>query len=183
MGSRPCASWTRLLNGPFAPRRSTVKMPSDLAYWLISVPLQNHDPHQMLSSLSHTLLHDNVTKSNEMGQLSLPPLKTGTLESLISLSEDLPKYDTQFTGVVAKIVDILRNLLNNDADALSQHIQVNEQAIDDYLLGWTWNGQRYRTDRSLRDLVESLNKVSNSRCYLKKPDKHLCRKALRSTML
>lgn len=124
--------------------------------------MQNNDPHQMMSTLSHTLLHDNVTTSDEMGPLSLPPLKTGTLESLIYLSEDLPKYDTTFTGVVAKIVDTLRNLLNNDAEALSQHIQVNEQSIDDYLLGWSWNAQRYRVDRSLRDTVETLNKEMTS---------------------
>lgn len=135
-------------------------MPSDLAYWLITVPIQDHDPHAMMSSVSRALLKDNITAPEEIGVLSLPPLKTGTLESLISLSEDLPKQDSVFTGVVAKIVDILRNLLNNDADALSQHVQVNEKAIDDYILGWGWNGQKYRTDRSLREIVETLGKVS-----------------------
>lgn len=137
-------------------------MPSDLAYWMISVPMQNNDPHSMMSTLSRTLLRDNVTTSDELGVLTLPPLKTGTLESLVTLSEDLPKYDTQFTQVVAKIVDTLRNLLNNDAEALSQHVQINEQSIDDYLLAWSWNGQRYRTDRSLREIVDTLSKVSRS---------------------
>lgn len=137
-------------------------MPSDLAYWFITVPIQNHDPHAMMSSVSHALLKDNTTTSDEIGVLSLPPLKTGTLESLISLSEDLPKQDTVYTGVVAKIVDILRNLLNNDADALSQHVQVNEKSIDDYILGWGWNGQKYRTDRSLREIMETLGKVGSS---------------------
>lgn len=137
-------------------------MPSDLAYWFITVPIQDNDPHAMMSSLGHALLKDNITTSDELGLLSLPPLKTGTLESLISLSEDLPKQDTAFTGVVAKIVDILRNLLNNDADALSQHVQVNEKSIDEYILGWSWNGQKYRVDRSLREIVETLGKVSIS---------------------
>lgn len=140
-------------------------MPSDLAYWMISVPMQNNDPHSMMSTLSRALLRDNVTTSDELGVLTLPPLKTGTLESLVTLSEDLPKYDTQFTQVVAKIVDTLRNLLNNDADALSQHVQINEQSIDDYLLAWSWNGQRYRTDRSLRDTVDTLSKVSITMRY------------------
>lgn len=135
-----------------------VIMPSDLAYWLITVPMQDKDPHAMMSSLSRTLLHDGVTTSDEMGLLSLPPLKTGTLEGLVTLSEELPKSDTQFTQAVSKIIDTLRNLLNNDAEALSQHVQVNEQSIDEYLLGWSWNGQRYRTDRSLREIVESLSK-------------------------
>ncbi|MCO5556132.1 hypothetical protein L7F22_009676 [Adiantum nelumboides] len=113
-------------------------MPSDLAYWMIAVPIQSNDPHQMMSSLSKILLKDNLTTSNELGPLSLPPFKTGTLDSLINLSEELPRVDNQFTQIVAKIVDTLRNLLNNDADALGQHIQVNEQSIDDYLLSWSW---------------------------------------------
>lgn len=137
-------------------------MPSDLAYWMIAVPIQNNDPHQMMSSLSKILLKDNLTTSNELGPLNLPPFKAGTLDSLINLSEELPRVDNQFTQIVAKIVDTLRNLLNNDAEALGQHIQVNEQSIDDYLLSWTWNGQRYRTDRSIREIVDTLTKEITS---------------------
>jgi len=36
------------------------------------------------------------------------------LDTLISLSEELPKYDNNFTTTVAKIVELLRNVLNND---------------------------------------------------------------------
>lgn len=133
-------------------------MPSDLAYWLISVPLEDSDPHRMFSELGNKLLSDNASASSDFGQLTFPPLKTGTLESLISLSEDLPKLDTQYTQVVAKIIDTLRALLNNDEAALAQHVLVNEQALDDYMLGWSWNTGKYRADRGLRETVEMLGK-------------------------
>jgi V-type H+-transporting ATPase subunit C len=79
---------------------------------------------------------------------------------LIALSEELPKQDAFFTATVAKTVDTLRNLLNNDPAKLAQHVLVNEQSVDDYILGgWEWNGGRYGVQRSLREMVDVLNKV------------------------
>jgi V-type H+-transporting ATPase subunit C len=79
---------------------------------------------------------------------------------LISLSEELPKQENVFTGVVAKIVDTLRNLLNGDPEKLAQHTLVNEKNLDDYLLkSWRWNESRYGVQRSLRELVDTLTKV------------------------
>lgn len=88
---------------------------------------------------------------------------TGTLDLLISLSEDLPKHDNFFTTTVAKTVDTLRNLLNNDPSKLSQHVLVNEKSVDEYLLkNWKWNEGRYGVQKSLRDMVDSLNKEMTS---------------------
>ena len=78
----------------------------------------------------------------------------------MALSEELPKQDTFFTATVAKTVDTLRNLLNNDPNKLSQHMLVNEQPVDSYLLrGWSWNEGRYGTQRSLREMIDVLIKV------------------------
>ena len=79
---------------------------------------------------------------------------------LIGLSEDLPKQDSFFTATVAKSVDTLRNLLNNDPSKLAQHILIDEGNVDSYLLhGWKWNDGRYDVQKSLRELVDILNKV------------------------
>lgn len=79
---------------------------------------------------------------------------------LVTLSEDLPKQDAYFTSVVAKIVDTLRNLLNNDSQRLQQHILVDERPVDDYLLdGWKWNEGRYKVENGLKELMDTLNKV------------------------
>ena len=155
-------------------------MPSEQAYWLPSVPLENHDGHAMYSSLASALAIQHAAPSSSsspstgfdssalvsnLGQVSLPPFKTGTLQSLIALSDDLPKHDSTFTGIVAKIVDTIRALLNNDAEALKQHVLVNEQPVDDYLLGnWSWNAGKYRVgERALGDIVDSLSKVRAAR--------------------
>jgi V-type H+-transporting ATPase subunit C len=76
------------------------------------------------------------------------------------LSDELPKQDAAFTATVAKTVDTLRNLLNNDPTKLAQHVQVNEGSVDGYLLGgWKWNEGRYGVQRGLREMVDVLTKV------------------------
>ena len=88
------------------------------------------------------------------------PYQTGTLDLLVSLSEDLPKQEAYFTATVAKTVDTLRSLLNNDPAKLAQHILVDEKTVDDYLLkGWKWNEGRYGVQKSLREITDTLNKV------------------------
>ena len=88
-------------------------------------------------------------------------VKAGTLDDLLTISEELPRIDGFFTNAVAKIVDTLRNLLNNDPTRLEQHTLVNEQLCDDYILkGWRWNAGKYGINRSLKDIVDALNKVN-----------------------
>ncbi|KII93439.1 hypothetical protein PLICRDRAFT_49486 [Plicaturopsis crispa FD-325 SS-3] len=133
-------------------------MPSDQSTWIISVP-QDGDSEGLLQEISGKL---SSTKSG-LAQIAIPSFKTGTLDILIGLSEELPKQDLFFTATVAKTVDTLRNLLNNDPTKLSQHILINEHSVDDYLLkDWRWNEGRYGVQRGLREMVEALSKEMTS---------------------
>ncbi|KAH9996568.1 ATPase V1 complex subunit C [Russula vinacea] len=135
-------------------------MPSDQSTWIISVP-QDGDSEGLLEELGTKLSQQSKTFTpSNIGQLTIPSFKTGTLDSLIALSEDLPKYDANFTATVAKIVETLRNLLNNDPSKLAQHILIDDKSVDDYLLNhWHWNESRYGTQRALRDMTDSLVKA------------------------
>ncbi|KDQ63870.1 hypothetical protein JAAARDRAFT_54060 [Jaapia argillacea MUCL 33604] len=137
-------------------------MPSDQSTWLIAVP-QDGESEGLLQEITSKLGLSSKVAARSISQLNLPTFKTGTLDSLIGLSEDLPKQDTYFTAVVAKTVDTLRNLLNNDPNKLSQHILVNENSVDDYLLNnWTWNSGRYGVQRGLQEMAEVLSKEMTS---------------------
>jgi V-type H+-transporting ATPase subunit C len=151
-------------------------MPSDQSTWLIAVP-NDGDSEGVLPELGQKLAHQSKSFPREnLASLAIPTFKvpfasilchacpnklqTGTLDGLISLSEELPKTETTFTAVVAKIVDAMRGLLSGDAEKLAQHARINEQTLDAYLLsGWRWNDSRYNTQRSLRDIVDALVKV------------------------
>ncbi|PPR01319.1 hypothetical protein CVT26_015400 [Gymnopilus dilepis] len=133
-------------------------MPSDQSTWLLSVP-QGHDPQGTYQKLVNALAQQAKLPSRNVGQLAIPTFKTGTLDSLIALSEDLPKQENFFTATVAKTVDTLRNLLNNDPSKLTQHILIDESSVDSYLLGsWKWKEGRYDVQKSLRELVDILNR-------------------------
>ncbi|KIP11477.1 hypothetical protein PHLGIDRAFT_83577 [Phlebiopsis gigantea 11061_1 CR5-6] len=136
-------------------------MPSDQSTWLIAIP-HNGDSEGTLQEL-HTNLGTQSKASPQLAQLPIPSFKAGTLDSLVALSEDLPKQDSVFTATVAKTVDTLRNLLNHDPAKLAQHVLVNERPVDDYLLrGWQWNEGRYGVQRSLRDMLDVLIKEMTS---------------------
>ncbi|KAG9314647.1 ATPase V1 complex subunit C [Chiua virens] len=131
-------------------------MPSDQSTWLIAIP-NDGDAEGLLLEITSKLVQ--VSRSSPVAEFAIPAFKTGTLDSLITLSEELPKQDAFFTSTVAKAVDTLRNLLNNDPAKLAQHILVNERSVDDYIFkGWRWNEGRYGVQRSLRETIDSLNK-------------------------
>ncbi|KAF9647479.1 ATPase, V1 complex, subunit C, partial [Thelephora ganbajun] len=136
-------------------------MPSDQSTWFLSVP-QDGDSEGLLQEI-HTRFSAKSLPTNGLAQLRIPPFKTGTLESLIVLSEELPKQDSFFTQTIAKIVDILRNLLNNDPSKLAQHILVGERQVDEYVLNdWSWNEGRYVLHKNLKEIVDTLAKELTS---------------------
>ncbi|KAJ7107667.1 hypothetical protein C8R43DRAFT_905708 [Mycena crocata] len=135
-------------------------MPSDQSTWIVAIP-QDGDSEGLLQEISPKL--SQQSKANLVAPLAIPSFKTGTLDGLISLSEDLPKQETFFTTTVAKTVDTLRNLLNNDPSKLDQHILVNEQTVDEYIMrDWKWNEGRYGVQKGLREIVDALTKEMTS---------------------
>jgi len=137
-------------------------MPSDQCSWLIAVP-SDGDAEGMYQELTGKFESQKALQRDSFSEFKIPELKTGTLDLLITLSEELPKHDSNFTTTVGKIVDTLRNLLNNDPSRLAQHTLVDEKTCDEYLLkGWRWNNGKYALQRSLREIVDGLVKEMNS---------------------
>lgn len=94
-------------------------------------------------------------------------LQSGTLNSLLTLSETLPKTDNFFTATVSKLLDTLRSLLGDDAAKLEAHTRVNDRPLEEYLFpsgsgGWKWDKRRWGADGKVVEVVEALNKVGPS---------------------
>jgi len=98
--------------------------------------------------------------------------QAGTLSNLLSLSDQLPKIDSSFTGVVSKLLDTLRSLVD-DQSKVGQYARVNDISAEDYLIpgdsrGWTWDAGRWGSGGKVADVVDALQKVSHPRlhsCY------------------
>ncbi|PAV21816.1 ATPase V1 complex subunit C [Pyrrhoderma noxium] len=138
-------------------------MPSEQSTWLIAVP-NDGDAENVVQELTFKIQQQSRSfNPKSISEFNIPSFKTGTLDLLVSLAEDLPKQDAYFTSVVAKIVDTLRNLLNNDPQKLGQHTLVEERTVDDYLLrNWKWNEGRYSIEKGLKELVDTLNRELSS---------------------
>ncbi|GAA99623.1 uncharacterized protein L969DRAFT_94074 [Mixia osmundae IAM 14324] len=160
-------------------------MPSGSAIWLVASPPDGDASEQIVeldqklnailpSSSSSTATNGLNKLASSMPSLSTsggvarvapltwPPFKTGTLSSLLKVSETCNKYDNGFTSSLNKIVETLRSL---DADSLGQHLVIDEgQPWQAYLLdGWEWNRAKYRVEgKPLEELVESLQKEMSS---------------------
>ncbi|WFD24786.1 Vacuolar ATP synthase subunit C [Malassezia equina] len=138
-------------------------MPSESSYWIVSVPVQEEkSTEKMYSDLVSRLVRDSACEESDLAPLPVPELKTGTLESLIIMAEDLPKMDTLFASVITRIVDTLRALVNDDEQALNEHLTIDGQSVEDYLLSWHWNSGKYRADKSLNEIIERLTREMQS---------------------
>lgn len=92
--------------------------------------------------------------------------QAGTLSSLITLSDSLPKTDAQFTQTVSKLLDTLRSLVSEDKTRLAQHARVNDRATEAYVLpdptgsgGWRWDKGRWGDGGKVGDVVTALTEV------------------------
>jgi len=134
-------------------------MPSETSNWIVSVPVQEEKGHeQMFQDLVSQLVRDGACEQTDVAPIRMPPLKTGTLESLIVMAEDLPKIDTIFAAILARIVDALRALLNDDEDAMNENMNIDGMSVEDYIMSWKWNSGKYRVEKSLNDLIELFTK-------------------------
>lgn len=115
-----------------------------------------------------------------------PGEQTGTLSSLLTLSEALAKHDPNITSTLQKTVDTIRSLTaepsgptatiphaENRVSPLTQHLVLDDgRPYLSYLLpeedsqqhgesdeSWEWNRGKYRTeDRALGEIVDALVK-------------------------
>ncbi|XP_044714795.1 v-ATPase subunit C domain-containing protein [Hirsutella rhossiliensis] len=107
-------------------------------YALLSLPLgvfDSSDRDDAIAALSATVSPDNGSQA-----------------------DDLAKLEASCQAVVAKVGDSLRQLLNNDEERLTSYKMVNDKPTDQYIRGFSWNKIRYRADKSLGELIDTLQK-------------------------
>ncbi|GAA6032216.1 hypothetical protein JCM8097_007130 [Rhodosporidiobolus ruineniae] len=159
-------------------------MPSPSSLWLVTAPLESNAPQEQLDDLQLAL------GNGKLGHATLvefPDFKTGTLSSLLTLSESLAKQDPVVTSTLQKTVDQIRTLTSANAapgssssssassdraSPLSHHLVLDDgRPYLQYIFPdgtehgqatedrWQWNKAKYRTEsRSLAEVVDALMK-------------------------
>uniref|UniRef100_A0A8C4NT20 V-type proton ATPase subunit C n=1 Tax=Dicentrarchus labrax TaxID=13489 RepID=A0A8C4NT20_DICLA len=132
--------------------------------WLISVPLDK------TSLTSVEKLKRTIAKTNQASccKFSIPDLKVGILDSLLSVSDDLSKLDTLTESVIKKTHQCMREVMEQSTDKVMENALANGVDLMSYVTKFQWDKAKYPTALPLSSLVDILNKdVSQMETELK----------------
>ena len=94
-------------------------------YMLVSLPTSissSNDKDEAFDALQSTVAASDVT----VHKFKIPEFKIGTLDALVQQADELAKLESSCQGVVAKIGDSLRSLLEGDEEKIAQQKTVND---------------------------------------------------------
>ncbi|PMB66490.1 V-type proton ATPase subunit C 2 [Beauveria bassiana] len=131
-------------------------------YAVVSLPLSAFDSSHRDDALSS--LRGTVGDNGNVVPFKIPDFKIGTLDGLVQHADDLAKLEANCEAVVAKVADSLHSVLDGDPDRLASYKMVNDteaEPTDHYLSNFIWNKVRYRSDKPLSELIDTLQKVAH----------------------
>lgn len=122
-------------------------------YWLSSLPLSSIDP----SPEATWIQLQNATQRNRYSdnfRFHLPQLKVGTLDSLLSLSDELAKVNAAVESTVNKLRRQLYDVAEDDEDIVE--ITVEGVRPEAYLKNWKWDEAKFPSKRPPKDTVTAI---------------------------
>ncbi|KAF4556978.1 V-type proton ATPase subunit C-like protein [Elsinoe fawcettii] len=134
---------------------------SKQAYFLVSLPTSispSDNKDEALTALRSTVTNDLGTTV----PFTIPSFKVGTLDGLVQQADELAKLEQTCHAVVSKVADALRGLLEGDEDKIAEQKNVNDRPVDTYLSNFQWNKVKYRADKPIKELMDSLEKEISS---------------------
>ncbi|KAF2800875.1 ATPase, V1 complex, subunit C [Melanomma pulvis-pyrius CBS 109.77] len=126
-------------------------------YLLVSLPTSispSSHPDEALTALRSTISTDNGTTY----PFAIPTFKIGTLDALVQQADDLAKLESACESVVHKVGESLKSILDGDEEKVQQNKTINDKPVDQYLRTFQWNKVKYRADKTIADLIDSLQK-------------------------
>jgi len=123
-------------------------------YWVISAPKTREDTFNTLNN--RTSVEEQLSVKNYKFQV--PDLKVGTLDTLMTLSDELNKVDSIVENITRKIAQQFMDLLetgskNEKAEALT----VNSNNVEVYLTFFRWEEAKYPATTPLKTLVDQIH--------------------------
>lgn len=100
-------------------------MPSPNSYIALSLPLRTFDTgdkEEAIQSLSATVGSENGTVTG----FPIPSFKIGTLDALVQQADELAKLHAGCEGVVQRVSDSLKTILDGDEEKIAQNKMVND---------------------------------------------------------
>lgn len=99
------------------------------SYILLSLPLRTFDTgdkDEAIQALGATVTSENGT----VVPFPIPAFKIGTLDALVQQADELAKLHTGCEGVVQRVADSLKTILDGDEDKIAQNKMVNDSKAE-----------------------------------------------------
>lgn len=93
---------------------------------LVSLPTSispSNNKEEAFAALKSSITSDH----GQVFQFSLPTFKIGTLDALVQQADELAKLSSACEGVVAKVAESLRSILEGDEDKIAEQKTVNDR--------------------------------------------------------
>lgn len=136
-------------------------MSKNTRFLLVSLPASispTNDHDEALTALRSAVTTDYGT----VFPFPIPEFKIGTLDALVQQADELAKLEAACEGVVGKVGDSLKTILEGDEGKVSQSKTVNDKPAEQYLKSFHWNKVKYRADKPLGEVINTLQKEITS---------------------
>ncbi|KAA8540636.1 hypothetical protein F0562_024445 [Nyssa sinensis] len=113
----------------------------------------------MIASSLWSRLQESISKRSfdtPLYRFNIPNLRVGTLDSLLSLSDDLVKSNSFIEGVSHKIRRQIEEL-EKVSGVSSSSLTVDGVPVDSYLTRFVWDEAKYPTMSPLREIVDGIH--------------------------
>ncbi|GFP82425.1 v-type proton ATPase subunit c [Phtheirospermum japonicum] len=124
-------------------------------YWVASLPVgQGSSVSSLWSRLQESISKQSF--DTPLYRFNIPNLRVGTLDSLLSLSDDLLKANSFIEGVSHKIRRQIEEL-ERVSGVVSSSLTVDGVPVDSYLTRFVWDEAKYPTMSPLREIVDGIH--------------------------
>mmetsp|Transcript_9872 Transcript_9872/g.19251 ORF Transcript_9872/g.19251 Transcript_9872/m.19251 type:complete len:378 (+) Transcript_9872:245-1378(+) len=117
-------------------------------FWLIAAPAENGSKEETWKRLNNATL-----ELSQNYKMKIPELRVGTLDSLMSLSDDLERIDRQVESVVHRIEKELHE------HAGGEEPTVDGTPVERFATAFEWDQARYPVKSSLNELVSMIHDI------------------------
>lgn len=103
-------------------------MPDNAKYLFVALPSSitpSGHKDDAIGAIQRAVKSENGLAS----QFNIPDFKVGTLDALIQQSEELGRIEGLCKGVVSKVGDTLKNVLDGDEAKIVMHKNVNDSTL------------------------------------------------------
>ena len=133
---------------------SAAKPKSHHLYWLISVP-----GTQSFDAVTRKVTARGQTNLADIFRFEIPrELRVGTLDELMTLSDDIDKMELSCSATTRKIGTAFLSILKEDNPHVSadNHLQIGQYSLDFYVQNFIWNSSKYLLSGTCREIASSI---------------------------